>query len=333
MRFLQFLLSRLLTYFLVIWIGITAVFFIPRFLPSNPIEEMISRLTGLGATITDEEAEALRDSLKETYGLKGTVGEQYVNFLGSVILKGDFGPSLSAYPTPVAEMVKRALPWTLGLLLTSTLISWLIGNVIGLMAGYRPNKFLSKFLETTAMVFYPIPYYILALGLIILFAYLIPIFPFDFNVHMQPSLTWEMVKDILYNSLLPALSMIIVSVGWWIISMKALASSLSEEDFVHYARLRGIPENKIMISYVARNAVLPQVTMLALQLGGIFNGALITELLFGYPGMGTLIYNAVLSSDYNLILGTISFSIIAVATTTLVVDLLYPFLDPRIRYK
>ena len=142
-----------------------------------------------------------------------------------------------------------------------------------------------------------------------------------------------MVKDIVYNSLLPALSIVIVSCGWWIISMKALAFSISEEDFITYARLRGIPENKIMVNYVARNAVLPQITMLAIQLGGIFNGALITELLFGYPGMGTLIYNAVLGSDYNLILGTISFSIIAVATATLLVDLLYPFIDPRIRYR
>jgi peptide/nickel transport system permease protein len=142
-----------------------------------------------------------------------------------------------------------------------------------------------------------------------------------------------MVKDIIFNSFLPAFSMIIVSIGWWVISMKALASSIVEEDFVHYARLRGIPDNKIMTSYVARNAVLPQITLLALQIGGIFNGALVTEMLFGYPGVGTLIYNAVISTDYNLILGTISFSIIAVATTTLIVDILYPFLDPRIRYK
>ncbi len=332
MRFFFFFFTRLLNYFLVIWIGITVVFFIPRFLPSNPIDTMISRITGRGSHMSAAEIESLRNTLEETYGLKGSLREQYVHFIGRVILKGDFGPSLSAFPTPVNEMVGRALPWTLGLLLTSTLLSWLVGNAIGLIAGYWPNKFLSKFLETIAMVFYPLPYYILALGLIILFAYIIPIFPFDFNVHIEARLTWKMVKDIIYNSLLPALSMVIVGCGWWIISMKALSSSVSEEDYVHYARLRGISENKIMINYVARNAVLPQVTMLALELGGIFNGALITEMLFGYPGMGTLIYNAVLSSDYNLILGTISFSIVAVATTTLIVDILYPFLDPRIHY-
>ncbi len=333
MRFLQFLLSRLVTYILVILIGITVVFFIPRLLPSNPIEMMLSRLTAQGINMPAESIEAIRNTLLETYGLKGTLGQQYFSFLKRVILTGDFGPSLSYYPTTVNSMIKRALPWTLGLLMSSTVISWLIGNLIGLLAGYRPNKFLSKFLETTAMVVYPIPYYILALGLIILFSYLIPIFPFSFNVHMESTLSWKVIKDILYNSLLPALSMVIVSCGWWVISMKALASNLAEEDYVHYARLRGISDNKIMGSYVARNAVLPQITMLALQIGGIFNGALVTEMLFGYPGMGTLIYNAVISSDYNLILGTISFSIVAVATTTLIVDILYPFLDPRIRYK
>jgi peptide/nickel transport system permease protein len=333
MRFSQFLLTRLLSYFLVILIGITVVFFIPRLLPTSPIDMMLSRLTSQGINIPAEAIEEIRNTLLETYGMQGTLGEQYLGFLKRVILTGNFGPSLSFYPTPVSHLIKRALPWTLGLMLSSTLISWLIGNVIGLIAGYRPNKPLSRFLETAAMIVYPIPYYILALGLIILFAYIFPIFPFSFDVHMEPTLSWKMVKDIIYNSLLPALSMVIVSIGWWVISMKALASSVAEEDFVHYARLRGIPDNKIMGKYVARNAVLPQITMLALQLGGIFNGAMVTEMLFGYPGMGTLIYDAVIGSDYNLILGTISFSIVAVATTTLIVDLLYPFLDPRIRYR
>jgi peptide/nickel transport system permease protein len=302
-------------------------------LPSNPVDTMLSRITTRGSNIPPEAVEVMRNTLLETYGLKGTLGQQYMGFLKRVVLTGDFGPSLSYYPTAVSSLIKRALPWTLGLLLSSIIISWLIGNLIGLVAGYRPESVLSRFLETGAMVVYPIPYYILALGLIILFAYIFPIFPFSFDVHMESTLSWKMVKDIIFNSFLPAFSMIIVSIGWWVISMKALASSIVEEDFVHYARLRGIPDNKIMTSYVARNAVLPQITLLALQIGGIFNGALVTEMLFGYPGVGTLIYNAVISTDYNLILGTISFSIIAVATTTLIVDILYPFLDPRIRYK
>jgi peptide/nickel transport system permease protein len=333
MRFLRFLLTRLLTYFLVILIGITVVFFIPRFLPSDPIEMMLSRLTNRGISLTAEAIEAIRETLMETYGLQGTLGEQYIGFLKRVILTGDFGPSLTYYPATVSSLIKRSLPWTLGLLLTSTLISWLIGNIIGLLVGYKPKKLISRVLETSAMIVYPIPYYILALTLIVLFAYIIPIFPFSFDVYIEDTLTWKMFWDIIYNSLLPALSIVIVSIGWWVLSMKALSSSIAEEDFVTYAKLRGISDKKIMSSYIARNAILPQITMLALQIGGIFNGAMITEMLFGYPGMGSLIYNAVISSDYNLILGTISFSIVAVATTTLIVDLIYPFIDPRIRFR
>lgn len=333
MRFVRFLLSRLLTYFLVIFIGITVVFFIPRFLPSNPVENMVSRITTQGMYLSAEALDEIKNTLYETYGLQGTLSEQYFGFMKRVILTGDFGPSLLYYPSTVSSLIKRALPWTLGLLLTSTLISWLIGNIIGLLVGYKPKKVLSKILEMSAIIVYPIPYYILALTLIVLFAYIIPIFPFSFDVYIEDTLTWKMVWDIIYNSLLPALSMVIVSCGWWVLSMKALSSSIAEEDYVTYAQLRGISDKKIISSYIARNAILPQITLLALQIGGIFNGAMITEMLFGYPGMGTLIYNAVLGSDYNLILGTISFSIVAVATTTLIVDLIYPLLDPRIRYR
>ena len=333
MRFLQFFASRLLTYILVVWIGITAVFVIPRFLPSSPVESMLGRITNRSEFMAPEQIEALRSSLQEMYGLKGTLVEQYVGFLKRVLLTGDFGPSFSSFPTPVNEIVARSLPWTLGLLLTSTLISWVIGNAIGLIVGYRKNNLSSRILETVAMIIYPMPYYILALVLIILFAYIWPIFPFNFDVNINDPFSWDQVKKILYNSMLPALSIMLVGAGWWIISMKALASSTMEEDFVYFARLKGLSDAKIMVGYVARNAILPQVTMLALQLGGIFNGALIMEILFNYPGVGYLIYSSVITSDYNLMLGTISLSIVAVATTTFIVDLAYPLLDPRIRYR
>jgi peptide/nickel transport system permease protein len=190
----------------------------------------------------------------------------------------------------------------------------------------------SKVIETTAMVIYPIPYYILALLLVILLAYVWPIFPFVFLVSGAPW-SWQWIKSVAYNSFLPLMSIVIVSLGWWTISMKAMAIDTKEEDFVQYARYRGVHDNKIMFGYVARTAVLPQITVLGLSIGGVFGGSLITEILFGYPGVGTLIYRAILGSDYNLIMGTISISIVAVATATLLLDLIYPFIDPRIRYK
>lgn len=333
MRFLTFLLSRLVTYVLVIWIGVTMVFLVPRFLPSSPVEAMMAKVAAQGEYMEAAQIEALRSSLMETFGLKGSLFQQYTGFFRRVLLTGDFGPSLSAFPTPVSQLVAQALPWSLGLLLTSSILGWLLGNAIGLIAGYRKQTLSSKTLEFVAMLIYPIPYYIFALVLIILFTYVWKIFPFSFYIDANKPFSFGLIKDIVYNSALPALSIIAVNLGWWVISMKALSSSVAEEDFVYFARLKGVSEPRIMIHYVARNALLPQITMLAIRLGTIFNGALITEILFGFPGVGTLIYSSALQADYNLMLGTISFSVIAVATATLIVDLAYPFLDPRIRYR
>jgi peptide/nickel transport system permease protein len=332
MEFYKFLLSRVLTFMMVVFIGVTTVFFVPRFLPTDPVEGMISKMTSMSAFMEPEAIESMRASLNESFGLEGTLWQQYSGFFKRVIFTQDFGPSLAMYPTPVNQLIAEALPWTLGLLLTSTFIAWLIGNAIGLLAGFRKHKSYSKFLEGVSMFLYPIPYYILALILIILFSYLFPIFPLSTTIRGE-GFTWEHIRSLIYNSLMPALSMILVGTGWWVISMKTLSGGIAEEDYVHFARLKGLKESKIMTKYVLPNAALPQLTMLALQIGTVFNGALITEILFGYPGVGTLLYSGILQADYNLMMGTITVSIISVAAATFIIDLLYPFIDPRVRYK
>ena len=332
MQFAKFLGARLLTYVLVVWISVTIVFFVPRFVPGNPVESMLARIMSTQQTMDPMAVQSMRAALTELYGLEGTLLSQYQGYLTRVLISFDFGPSLANYPTPVSTLIAKALPWSLGLMLTSLAIAWTIGNLIGLLAGYRNNSWFSKAIETVAMVLYPIPYYILALLLVIVFAYIWPIFPFVFQVSGIPG-TWQWWKAVIYSSALPVLSIVLVSLGWWIISMKAMAIDTKEEDFVNYARYRGVSDRKVMIGYVARTAVLPQITVLALSLGGVFGGSLITEILFGYPGVGTLIMRAILSNDYNLILGTVSLSIVAVATATLVLDIVYPFMVPRIRYK
>ena len=332
MPFFKFFLSRLLTFALVVFIGVTTVFLLPRFLPSDPVENVIAQIQTNSSFMDSESVQQMRRVLSENFGLTGSLWEQYVSFLKRVFLTFDFGPSLSMYPTPVVELIATVLPWTMGLLLTTTFISWLIGNAIGLLAGFRPDKTYSKVLEGVAIFLYPQPYYVFALVLIMLFSYVWPVFPLTTVVRGEPW-TLEHIWSVLYNSFLPAMSMILIGTGWWVLSMKTLAMSVAEEDYVQFARLKGLSQNRIMTKYVMRNALLPQITTLSLHLGGIFSGAIVTEILFSYPGVGTLIYNAILQSDYNLIIGTISLSILAISAATFLIDMLYPFLDPRIRYR
>jgi ABC-type dipeptide/oligopeptide/nickel transport system permease component len=219
----------------------------------------------------------------------------------------------------------------IGLSMTTTIIAWIIGNLIGLLAGFRKNKTSSKVLEAIAICIYPIPYFILALVLQIVFGYVLGWFPLQATIQYNNGLL-PFLGTLIRSSILPGLSILLLGTGWWIISMKSLSSTTAEEDFVLYARYRGLSEKKIGTNYVFRNSILTQITALAMSLGGVFNGSIMTEIIFGYPGVGTLIQGAIMQSDYNMILGCITISIVAIATATLIADLIYPFIDPRIRY-
>ena len=331
MKLLGYIASRLVVYVLVILFGLTVIFFVPRFAPADPVEAMLAKISASGSYMDAAQVDALRQSLTDAFGLKGSLLSQYWRFLQRVVLTGDFGPSLAMYPTTVSSLIARAVPWTFGLLLSSTLIAWVLGNFVGLLAGWRPNRASSRILEGVAIVIYPIPYYILALVLSILFSYVWRIFPLTVTTQGEPW-TWVFVGSAIWNSILPAASIVIVVFGWWVISVKAQTGVLAEEEFVRYARLKGLGEANILVRYILPNALLPQITFLALQIGLMFNGSIVTEILFGYPGLGRLIYTAIVQGDYNLLMGTISLSIVAVATATLIIDLVYPFIDPRIRH-
>lgn len=333
MGFVQYFVKRFATYLAVLFIGITITFFLPRFMPSNPIDNYIAQMQSqAGQTLTPEATQKLRSSLEELYGLKGDLFTQYITYLKRVFLSFDFGPSLSSYPRPVSEMIFAALPWTIGLLITTTFFAWLLGNLIGLVAGYYHNRRAATVLEVVGIILYPIPYYILALTLILLLAFIWPIFPLS-PTFPPGGFSFDMIGIILYNSALPALTLVLAGFGWNILSMKSLAYATKEEAYVTFARLKGTPDWTRMTSYVFRNAMLPQITALVLSIGTIFNGALITEILFSYPGLGLLMRTAAGSGDYNLLYGAITMSIIAVATAGLVLDLIYPLFDPRIRYR
>lgn len=329
--FKEFVLPRLVQWWLVILVGVTITFLIPRLSPINPVDQALSRMTAF-QSVNPEAVVELRETLLDLYGLEGTVFDQYINFWKR-IFKGDLGPSFGAFPMSVNQLIGNSIWWTVGLLVTSTVIAWILGLILGSLAGYYPNRWWSQVVEKSLITVYPVPYYILAFVLLMALTYYIPFFPLVGGAKGAPALTWEYISSVLYHSFLPALSLIIGATAFRFIMSKALTSSEISSDHVQYAKLAAVPERKIVFHYVMRNTMLPQVTDLGLSLGTIFSGALITEFVFGYPGLGTTLYNAINSGDYNAIMGITLLSIVGIATASLLVDLSYPLLDPRVRLR
>jgi len=326
-----YLLTRLGQFALVVFIGINIAFIVTHATPIDPVEQSIAAATQFGST-SPEAIAMMRQSLKELYGLEGNLAQQYVSFWRRVV-SGDFGPSLSAFPTPVSVLIGRALPWTVALLVISTLLTWLLGNLLGGLAGYyRENRTL-RFAGILAIAFHPIPYYIVAFLLLIVFGYLWPVLPISggYTMNMARDWSWPFIASLVSHAILPVASLALVGLGGWFMGMRSLVSNIVTEDYVAYAELAGVERKRILGSYVMRNALMPQVTGLAMSLGAIFNGAIITEQVFGYPGVGTLLISAVHVGDYSLVLGITTVSILAVSVAVLLIDLCYPLLDPRVR--
>ena len=326
-----YLLTRLGQFALVVLIGVNIAFIVTHATPIDPVEQSIAATTQYGST-NPEAIHLMRRSLKELYGLEGGLGDQYLAFWRRVLV-GDFGPSLSAFPTPVSVLIGRALPWTAALLTVSTLLTWVLGNLLGGLAGYYRRNRALRFAGILAMAFHPIPYYIVAFLLLIVFGYLWPVLPISggSKMNLAQGWTWAFAGSLVTHSILPILSLALVGLGGWFMGMRSLVSNIVTEDYVVYAELGGVERRRILASYVMRNALVPQVTGLAMSLGAIFNGAIITEQVFGYPGIGTLLVSAVYAGDYSLVLGITTVSIVAVSLAVLVIDLLYPLLDPRVR--
>ncbi|MBA7589931.1 Oligopeptide transport system permease protein OppB [subsurface metagenome] len=319
---------------LVTVLGITIIFFLPRLMPVGPVEGIITGVIARGEYLDPAAAEETVRILRELYGLEEGLLTQYVSFWGR-LFTGDFGPSLVSFPVPVIQLIGRALPWTFGLLLTTTVLTFIIGNISGGLAGYFRRSRTLKIIDGMVMFVAPIPYYIVALMLIILFAYLFPIFPVGggYTIGTALSLTWASVTDILRHAFLPAMSLILLGSAITHQIMRLIVQGVKDEDYIRYAKIGDVNERTIYTRYVMRNAMLPQITRFALGFAMLFSGALVTEMVFAYPGLGMLAYRAILASDYNLLMGITTLSIIALTTSTLLMDLLNPLFDPRIRFR
>ena len=333
MKFVRrYLIPRLLQYVLVNILGITMIFILPRLMPVGPVERAVAQIESRG-TYTDPNAaqETIR-ALKEMYGLDQPLFTQYVTFWRRLATL-DFGPSLVSFPTPVRQLIGESLPWTFGLLFTTTVLVFIIGNISGGLAGHFRRSRILQIIDGVFMFLAPMPYYIVALMLIILFAYVLPIFPVGgaYTRGAPVAFTWNFIKDALFHAFLPAMSLILLGVATTHQIMRLIVQGVNEEDYVRYANIGAVNEGTIFSKYVMRNATLPQITRFALGFSGLFSGALITEVVFAYPGIGFLSYHAILAADYNVLMGVTTLSIIALTTGTLLMDLLNPLFDPRIR--
>jgi peptide/nickel transport system permease protein len=297
---------------------------IPRFMPGNPVQNLVSRIS-----LQPEANRALTSFYMKSFNLSDPWWKEYLNFWVA-LFHADLGRSIMQFPTPVAVLIARSLPYTLGLLVPAILLSWYAGNKVGAIAARR------KVLDNTVL---PIGYTLTAtpymwLGIILawLFASTWRLFPvaggYDFS--LRASWTWSFVESLLYHWFLPFLSLFLVLFGGWAIGMRNMIIYELEADYAHYLEDLGAPP-RLVRKYAFRNAMLPQVTGLALALGAVVAGSLVTEIVFSYPGLGTLILNAIQNEDYFLIQGIFLFIIIGVLVANFVIDVVYVLIDPRTR--
>jgi peptide/nickel transport system permease protein len=326
-----FALKRFTQMIIVIFVGVSVAFLVSHLSPVNPVESMLNRITAR-SNFSPEAIEEMRSALTDLYGADKPLAEQYTNFWIRFV-QGDLGPSLLAFPTPSMTLVMRALPWTVFLLSVSVLVTWTLGNLFGGLAGYFQNNRLLKVFGVAAMGVQPIPYYIVAFLFLIFFGFVWPILPISGAYAMDVEHGWniDFILSIMHHAILPVTSLIVVGFGTWFLGMRALVSNIVTEDYVTYAELAGVPRRRLVFSYVMRNAAVPQLTALALALGSIFSGTIITEQVYTYPGLGTLLVDAVNSGDSSTVLAVSTVAVAAVAIAIFVIDLLHPLLDPRVR--
>ena len=329
----RYMVRRFGVFLLIIWVAASVNFFVPRLSPANPVrEQMLQALAQGGAQVSS--MEEVVKSYEARFGLDQPLWIQYVRYLGD-LARFDFGYSITRFPSRVTDMILIALPWSIALVTVSTLLAFVLGSLLGaLMAWPRSPRWLQG-LVGPLLTLSSIPYYLLALILIYFLAFSTRLLPLGggYSIGSVPSLTPAFILDMLRHSILPAFSIVLASLGFWALSMRGMMVTVQGEDYVTLAEAKGLKNWRIFLRYALRNAILPQTTGLALSLGHVVSGAVLVEVVFGYPGVGSLLYQSIRSFDYFVIYGVVFMVIVSIGLTTLILDLLLPRLDPRITYQ
>jgi len=315
----------------VVWAAATLNFFIPRIAPKNPIAEKLTQLAGTSG-VDPTKIQEMSQAFGARFGLDQPLFTQYLRYIGDMA-RFDFGQSITKYPARVSDLIGEALPWTLGLMITTTLFAFLIGTLLGAAAGWYRNSALLSVISPIIMVFSAIPFYLLGLVLIYVFASRLGWFPVSggYGLTSVPEWSWDFAYEVLQHATLPALSILIASIGTWAIGMRGMMVTVQGEDYMTFAEAKGLKASRLFYRYGMRNALLPQVTALALHFGQIVTGAVLVEIVFAYPGLGSLLLDSIKLFDFPTIYGIVFILTLTVALSMLLVDLLYPLLDPRAR--
>lgn len=323
---MRYILRKTGFFFLTLWAAVTLNFIIPRLMPGNPAENLVARFQG---QISDK---ALR-AIKIAFGLNihESMINQYFEYLGNT-LRGNFGTSLVYFPTPVIKIIDQSLPWTLGLFGLSTIIGFVIGTLLGIYVAWRRESNVSSVTLVSALFVRSFPYFWFGLILLYIFGFMLGWFPLGGAYSTKTSLNGlSYVISVIHHGFLPALTIIISSLGGWLLTMRNNMISVLVEDYITVAEAKGLKERDIMLKYAARNAILPSITGFAMSLGFIVGGAILTEIVYSYPGMGYILYQSVIGQDYPLMQAIFLMISLSVLLANLVADILYGFIDPRVR--
>jgi peptide/nickel transport system permease protein len=318
--------------FVLIWVAATLNFVGPRLTGKDPVKTRLLKQAMVGGYVQQGMDEMAKE-YERKFGLDRPLWEQYLTYL-SDMSTFNFGPSISNYPRSVNEIMADALPWTIILLGLTTMIAFVVGTFLGAVLAWPKAPRALQFLLPPLLTLSAVPYYLLGLVLLYVLAFRVPVFPSfgGYTPGTLPGLNVGFFADAASHAALPALSIILAALGFWALGMRAMMVTMQGEDSMVFAEAKGLKNRTLFFHYGMRNAMLPQATALALALGEILSGAVLVEVVFGYPGIGSVLYNAIKDFDYYLIQGIVFTIVVSIAIATLLIDLAYPLLDPRIRY-
>lgn len=327
---LGFVLKRVGLLLMIIWTAATLNFLIPKITPRNPLREKLMMEASRSGYIPPGFNEMVA-AYEVKFGLDLPIWQQYLNYLGNMA-RFDLGFSISNFPKTVGEMIGEALPWTIGLLTVTTAIAFLLGTLLGALISWPRSPGWLRVLVPPMLMLSAVPFYLLGLILIYFVAFQWKLLPLGggYSIGVIPSFSVSFILDILRHALLPALAIILASTGGWAIGMRGMMVTVQGEDYMTFAEAKGLKNWRMFYKYAVRNALLPQVTGLALSFSYIVSGAVLVELVFQFPGIGSLLARAIQQLDYFTIYGVVFILIVAIGVAMFIMDMIYPLLDPRI---